>query len=317
VICSDLGKNLTKGPPGPWHSNRPGVVPSCEPVLMYVPKLALKGPPRPRASSSAHVNSAGQMSQNACLLAETFALPSASDVLRFDIRDTLHDIFAFAAAAECQFLTTMQELVDRELQVQSSGIRTEWTLSNLRYFKSAIDGHIVNLENMVAFLRRSDLPRWSPTPRSPRPPFGEDSQPPLSPRGFNGEQSPSRLPCLADDFAHLLQRATKLSHRCVENTTILMNTAMLEESKKAITQADGLRRLTLLTFFFLPLSLTTSFFGMNFQEFGTGKLSIWVCFVFAIPFMSFSTMLCFWDSIHPKFEQRLRRRRQDCAVQTI
>ena len=322
VICSDLGKDLTKGPPAPWQSNGPGVFPSCEPVVMHVPKLALERPPRPRAPSYTHANNAGQMSQNASLLAETFELLSASDALRLDVRDALHDLFAFAAAAECQFLTMMQGLVDRELQLQSSGKQTEWTLSNLRYFKSAIDDHIVNLENMLAFLRRSDVPRWTPHARSPcltleGSPCCSHLQLQSPPRGLSGETSYSRLSSLGDDYTHLLQHAIKLSNRCVENTTILMNMAMLEESKKAIIQADGLTRLTLLAFFFLPLSLTTSFFGMNFHEFGTGKLSIWVCFVVAVPFLSFSTVLCFWESVRSRFRQKLRPTRQNHAIKTM
>jgi hypothetical protein len=278
---------------------------------MHVPKLALERPPRSQTTSSKQVEKTSQMSQNASFLADNFSLVPASDMLRLDVRDTLHDIFAFTAAAECQFLSMMQGLVDRELQLQSSGKQTEWTLSNLRYFKSAIDEHIVNLKDMLAFLSRSDVPRWSPhTGQTSR----KDSQglphlqPPLLLRTSSREPSPSRLPSLSDDYNYLLERAIKLSSRCVENTTILMNMAMLEESKKAISQADGLRRLTLFAFFFLPLSLTTSFFGMNFQEFGTGKLSIWVCFVFAIPFLFFSVILCFWEQVSLRVQQKFRRR---------
>lgn len=271
---------------------------------MHVPKLALERPPRPRGPSSARASNAGPMSQNASLLAETFELPSANDALRLDVRDSLHGLFAFASAAEYQFLTMMQGLVDRELHLQSSGKQTEWTLSNLRYFKSALDDHIVNLENMLAFLGRLEVPRWTPTLKegSPSRSHLQLQSPPRIPSG----KSSSRLSSLGDDYAHLLQRANKLSNRCVENTTILMNMAMLEESKKAIAQADGMTRLTLLAFFFLPLSLTTSFFGMNFAEFGTGKMSIWVCFAVAVPFLSFSTVLCFWDSFSARFQRSFK-----------
>ena len=291
-----------------------GMAPSCEPVVMHVPKLALERPPRARVlSNGTNSNNTGQMPQNASLLAETFSLPPASDSVRLDIRDALHDIFAFAAAAECQFLAMMQGLVDQELQLQATGKQTDWTLSNLRYFKSAVDDHIVNVENMLVFLRRSDVPRWSPHtgPCMSRDDSSGVSQLPLylpSLRGgaSSGESSYSHLSCLVDDYTHLLQNATRLSNRCVENTTILMNMTMLEESRKAIIQADDLKRLTLLTFFFLPLSLTTSIFGMNVKGFGTGGLSIWVCFCFGVPVLSLSFVLCFWEAIRESFEQRLK-----------
>lgn len=307
MICGDLGKDLTNGPLAPWNGDRPGAIPSCEPVEMHVPRKALERP-RPSTSNSIHVDNTGQMFQNASFLAE---IPQRSGIEEHDIRDALHNIFAFAAAAECSFLTMMQGLVDREVLLQSSGKQTEWTLSNLRYFKSAIDDHISNIENMQAFLERSDIQRWSPHKSTPKSPLRSGSSssplhvpPPQISTGNVLNSSEYGLPALRDDYSYLLQRAKKLSTLCVENSTILMNMAMLEESKKAITQADGLRRLTLLTFFFLPLSLTTGFFGMNFKEFGNGTLSIWSCFVFAVPLVSISITLCFWDSIWPWLRQK-------------
>ena len=44
-----------------------------------------------------------QVCQNASLLAETFSPLSASDALRLDVRDTLHGVFAFVAAAKANF----------------------------------------------------------------------------------------------------------------------------------------------------------------------------------------------------------------------
>lgn len=297
------------------------MVPTCEPVTIQVPKIALERPPRPRPTDdSRFVHNASQMSQNASLLAETFTLPQIDNALRLDIRDTLQELFAFAAAAECQYLTMMQELVERELQLQSSGKQTEVTLSNIRYFKSSIDSHTVDLKAMLAFLRRPDFPRWTRRDHSTKRTARDKHQGPQTPWARvspspepSGKVSEPKLDSLADDYSHLLEHATRLSRYCIDSTGMLMNIAMLEESKKAIIQADGLRRLTLLTFFFLPLSLTTSFFGMNFDEFGSGKLTIWVCFVVAVPFVCVSIALCFWESVRMRFQKWLRwtKRKRD------
>jgi hypothetical protein len=48
----------------------------------------------------------------------------------------------------------------------------------------------------------------------------------------------------------------------------------LEESRRSIAQADSLGRVSFLAFIFIPLSLITSFFGMNIQEM-TGSDATW------------------------------------------
>lgn len=73
----------------------------------------------------------------------------------------------------------------------------------------------------------------------------------------------------------------------------IRTTAMLLESKKGIQQAQGVARLTMLPFFFIPLSFTTSFFGMNFAELGTGKYSIWLWFAVSVPIFAVALVFVF------------------------
>ncbi|KAK4939444.1 hypothetical protein LTR10_020250 [Elasticomyces elasticus] len=139
IVCSDLGKDLTQGPGGlssPWLGEKPASPPACEPVIMHVPKLALKHPHQHRFVNVTS-NGSPLMYQNASLLADTIDLQSGGDDIYLDVREALHDVFTLIAAAENQFLTMVQGLVDREIQLQSSGKQTEWTLSNLRYFNPA------------------------------------------------------------------------------------------------------------------------------------------------------------------------------------
>lgn len=65
------------------------------------------------------------------------------------------------------------------------------------------------------------------------------------------------------------QRATHLSNMCSEAIAIEMNVISITEARKGLSQARRIELLTLLAFFFVPLSFVTSFFGMNvdiFQE---------------------------------------------------
>jgi hypothetical protein len=70
-----------------------------------------------------------------------------------------------------------------------------------------------------------------------------------------------------------------------------MNAVLYLQSQKAIQQAEGVVKLILLAFFFVPLSFTTSFFGMNFNELNRYK-SIWTWFAVSGPLLLLSFL--FW-----------------------
>ena len=72
---------------------------------------------------------------------------------------------------------------------------------------------------------------------------------------------------------------------------VMMNRAVVAESRKLIDQAESLKRLTLLATFFIPLSFTTSLFGMNFEELGQGHLHVWLFAVVSAPVLC-SLLLC-------------------------
>ena len=71
---------------------------------------------------------------------------------------------------------------------------------------------------------------------------------------------------------------------------------MLAESKKAIDQAERVGRLTQLAFFNIPISFTTSFFGMNFKQLNSGtNLSTWIWFVVSFPRLVISILVLGYD----------------------
>ena len=67
----------------------------------------------------------------------------------------------------------------------------------------------------------------------------------------------------------------------------------IEISHRSITQASSVARITVLAFFFLPLSLVTSFFGMNVEEFSGNGSSFRVFFI-AAGCLTAATLL-FWS----------------------
>ena len=63
----------------------------------------------------------------------------------------------------------------------------------------------------------------------------------------------------------------------------------LQDSSDSIKFADSVGRVTVLAFFYIPLSFITSFFGMNLAVFGSGDVGIWT-FVIAVVILSVITL---------------------------
>lgn len=249
--------------------------------------------------------------------------------MRADPFYAMHDLFAFCACAENQFLNLLKAKFDAEAPNQDDENYMQQSLRNLRYNKAILHVHIEQLHNTISCIRRRGSPRWprataqnthgrklsSPSSINPahEPSLSRGLSFPASIRsiderasqlGAASKNDPAQQAALADaaasslleDYQALLHRANSLSRLYSESIDDIRTSAMLVESRKAIVQAEGVARLTLLAFFFLPLSFTTSLFGMNFKELGD-QLSIWTWAVVAVPVFGFSVILCYWREL--------------------
>lgn len=82
---------------------------------------------------------------------------------------------------------------------------------------------------------------------------------------------------------------------------------MLAEAQRSISQAEGLARLTFLAFLFVPLSFTTSFFGMNFRELigdDGPNLSVYIWFAVSVPIFAISLSFLFWERVRDYLAQK-------------
>ena len=192
----------------------------------------------------------------------------------------LSELFNFAASAESQFLNFMKtEIVDA---IRSFDGQEEISLNNLRYNKSLLDEHVDHIIETANVIRGRGPSSWPKLTESDERHTAEISE---------------RLTDLRNDYEHLLNKAHTLASLCSDGMNTIMNNSMLHESRRAIKQSEGTRRLTILAFLFVPLSMVASVFGMNVVELGQGSLHIWVPFVVLVPILGISVILCFWDEM--------------------
>ncbi|KAI1085123.1 hypothetical protein F5B20DRAFT_521045 [Whalleya microplaca] len=98
---------------------------------------------------------------------------------------------------------------------------------------------------------------------------------------------------IEQDLNYLIERALELKKRAETSITLSMNVAGISEARRGVQQNKALFRFTVLAAIYVPLSFTASIFGMNFEQFGQGGLSIWIYFAVSCPVFALSVIFLF------------------------
>lgn len=102
--------------------------------------------------------------------------------------------------------------------------------------------------------------------------------------------------------SHLQRRLTNLS---------------LEESRKSIQLSDSVALLTKVAFFFIPLTFSTSVFGMNVVELGSGPTPVWAFVVTSVVITASTTLiwaLAKWKRANEWYAAVIKRARRRMKI---
>ncbi|KAI8632559.1 hypothetical protein F5Y19DRAFT_421693 [Xylariaceae sp. FL1651] len=227
---------------------------SCKPILVYEPKGVLTG----TGIGSRRLREQPQgLFQSVLHLADSYGCSLNPHAMRLDPFYALSEIFCFVATAERQFLNFMDTLVNEE--IYSTKTTRDFAISNLKHSRQVIDCHSRSLEEVLRFLRsREDI---CPSPESHT-------------CSVANALIIKKFKSMLEDYEWLFHQASSISSHCVEGISIITNDAMLEEARKTMVHGKEVKILTLLAFFYLPLTLISSIFGMNVVQLGQGHISI-------------------------------------------
>ncbi|KAJ5998026.1 hypothetical protein N7522_009686 [Penicillium canescens] len=300
VILLDCGRDIKElaNESSPWLKGSsqaftsPSMLPNtCIPVYQFKPKMALKGQSLDgKLDTDNHSEAASNTYQSASSLYKHYGRTLDQDALKMDAFYAFTELFAFSAFSESQFLNMVEQTVTRSRETLHTSFLSppqprsmQSTLEMLQFAKYVADDHIQRLHGTISCIKSKGGPTW---PRT------TDTK--------HKEIADTAASQLLEDYEELLQRAQRLSQRCADQTSLLLNNSMLAQSKRNIWQAERVARLTLLAFLFIPLSFTASIFGMNVMELENGdgpRLSIWVWVVVSVPTFVVAFLVCFWDSV--------------------
>jgi Mg2+ and Co2+ transporter CorA len=246
----------------------------CLPIIQHRHKVSLERFDAIGLGQSSNLGSG--MFQSGGLLPAGYGSSLHTEVRNSDAMYALTEVFTFVANSENQFLNFMESHVDDEIEATDQ--RMELTVANLEHTKSLLDDHANRLDNILFLVTNRGSSRWPRTETH----IGVAEE---------------AISTLSIDFKSLLKRSGLLAKRCVDGIEAIGSNAQLEEARKAIQEAEQTRRLTLLAFFYLPLTFTTSIFGMNIRELGQGDKSIWISFVTGFVVLVLSSVAYSWRSL--------------------
>ncbi|KAI5460820.1 hypothetical protein BGZ63DRAFT_387874 [Mariannaea sp. PMI_226] len=324
IAWMDQGRPLEKSPPGPWTSHIESKATPL-PILQHHPKMAFRTTINdldPDANVSAEIQ------QSTSILPLQYeSLIALVDLARRAPQDPLSmciPLFAHAAFSEVQFLNLMDSRIQTQINSIAEGISDD-ALGNFHYFSNILNRHCQQLKDSIHALCKlaeksgqelTGVKAESPMPKSVASVCPsilgtrrQSSETQVKSIGSSSSDGPFTMKGLLEDYEQLHVRCTDLSTMCTRGITLAMNKATIEESRKAIEQSERVKKLTLLATLFIPLSFSSSLFGMNIDLLEQGTVRFWWFLVICVPIILFTYILYLWDSqVLKRFWVKLWRR---------
>ncbi len=217
-----------------------------------------------------------QLVQSLSLLPVAFGRSLHPKTMSEDPFYALSEIFDFVAASEMQFLTAIENQINRRsgsLHDISAG-PSQNVHANLLYFRNILEDHVNNIERTNGFIKTRYTLRW---PRS------------------NSDKAQAAALRIELDYEALLARARHLRDRCERDIGVIINEAQLSQAKSGILKTKQNLKLTVLATIFLPIIATGTVFGMNFVKFGSASEGVWVWILATILLMMLFYGVIGWD----------------------
>lgn len=308
----DQGRPLEKSPPGPW-TRHVEVKATPLPILQHHHKMTFRTTTNrldPDANASAEVQQS-----TAILPLQYDSLIALVGLARRAPQDPLSmciPLYAHAAFSEVQFLNLMESRIQIQINTIAEGVPAD-AVGTFLYFSNILNRHAQQLKDSTRALcklaERSSqgLNRGKAESLMPKSAAQSGLGRGMGTRRHTSETEMDRnlgssssdgafeTNELVEDYEQLHVRCVDLSKMCTQGITLAMNKAMIEESSKNIEQSKRLKKLTVLATLFIPLSFSSSLFGMNVDLLGQSTVRFWWFLVLCIPITLFAYVLYLWD----------------------
>lgn len=281
----DSGNHLSQCQRGPWLSANPLTKETrLHPIFQHRSRMALSPPPSETHHPTRAASPGGggpdrdpQSSQPQSIdhLHANYGRYLKTEIMAHDAFYALHELFEYSAASIDQLLELIQDTNFGVVLPHNQADATK--LSELLILNAFLDDYRSYVKDTLEVVRARGSPRW---PRVTEPRLREKAD-------RAARQLETR-------YQRLLAKCVRLLEQSSSAITILMNLQSQRQADKAMEQTDKLGKLSVLAYFYIPITFAASFYGMNFAELGD-YLSIWTYFAMAAPLLVVSLIAWFID----------------------
>jgi hypothetical protein len=280
-VFSDLGNGLDQGTRGPWMAGgryaSAAAHPMIYPTIQHEQGAVFKSEPlqhdEPGLSNS-------RLPQTASLLPLDYGRYLDESTVLQDPFFALESLFRICASAENQFLTLIDRIISQDTDSVSFSQEMH-SFTNLLYYQDILKSRVNYLTDILRVIKSRGGREW---PRAPATDPSAQHRANLS------------VEALQMDHERLLLRAKALYKQCNDGMAVMMNNAMLLQTQQAISQAKKVTKLTLIAFIYIPLSFSTSLFGMNVTQLGTDGPSMLIWVATSVPILIVTMLVYFIDA---------------------
>ncbi|KAK1749798.1 hypothetical protein QBC47DRAFT_395345 [Echria macrotheca] len=284
IMWFDCGTDLTQSPEGPWFESPHSKFHTYfHPTILFKPNIPFKDHQIRNQSSIAAFSTTttttarDSVHQSASLLSTCYGRSLHPATMSRDPFYALAELFSFVSASEIALLnvisarlydTTDTDLLDMDPRAISRA------QTKLLHYRRILEEQSHNMSEILTFIKNRAQLEW---PQS---------------------QTSKALHAAArteQDFEYLVARNVLLQKRCEGALTTIMNNASISEARSGVILSKRVFKLTLLASTFVPLSFSTSIFGMNFLQFESESRGYWVWALVAVPILLLSILILLWD----------------------
>jgi Mg2+ and Co2+ transporter CorA len=251
-VWLDAGNDLSQCNNGPWLRKFPKTENTkFHPVFQHRSRMALS-----QVSRNISDETQGQHPQSIRHLSQNFGRHLKPEIMAQDAFYALTELFEFSAASVDQLLELCESNI-KDVPYKSVAAR----LSELLLLKTFVDDYRSYIKDTLSIVKSRGGRNW----------------PSVKEGTVQRDKADLTAIQLENRYRRLLERCERLQEHCASSVTILMNQHAQQQTDRAMEQTKQLKKLSVLAYFYIPVTLTASFFGMNFKELDT-ELSIWTFF---------------------------------------
>ncbi|KAL2131079.1 hypothetical protein VTI74DRAFT_5575 [Chaetomium olivicolor] len=265
------------------------------PLVLHRPKIAisLSEPPIPSTPTASTVPPMPEFPTappappcpNLLNLPNQYGSTLDPDLARVDAFYAFSELISVAASSENQLLNLLKDRIDVGLRA-FHGVEN-WSLGNLQYLTTLLQDVIERSEEVVYLLENEAHSKWPTVSRAATS---------LEQQHVHTRETTRKL--LLDDYRFIIHRAQSITQIVREGIAAITTEVTMRDAQRPIEQGRRVGRITVLAYFFLPLSFVTSIYGMNFVSFEEDPWKGIAAFVGTLLAVFIPSMiLCFWEKM--------------------